>query len=98
MPRRDTCTYEPSCDVGSSPGCGTLETVRFAGTLAVAQPPMIGLVPLVTHAIGTSSTIAVTLSSDSESTVANSASGFSSTAGYLMLTRSNVSPRLTTNE
>src|SRR6266576_1573316 len=97
MPSRDTCTKLPDCVVGSSPGPGNAVMTRDAGTLAVVHPPMMGLLPLVRQGIGTSRMIDVTLSSESESTVANSASGFNSTAGYLMLTKSNVSPKLTTN-
>ena len=73
------------------------DATRVIGTLAVVHPPMIEPLPCVRHAIGTSRMIDVTFASASESVVANSASGLSSVAGYLMLIRSNVSPRLTTN-
>jgi hypothetical protein len=98
MPRRDTCTSSPLAALAPvRPAAGEAITLRFIGTLAVVHAPMMSPLPSVRHAIGISRTIAVTFLSPSESTDANSASGLSSTAGYLMLTRSNVSPRLTTN-
>jgi hypothetical protein len=82
--------------VGSRPAVGVEDTTRDIGTLAVVQPPTMSPLPSVRHGIGTSRMIDVTFASASESWVAVSAAALSSTAGYLMLTRSNVSPRLTT--
>ena len=82
-------------DYVTNPTLPALLEVLFGGA-GVKAPTMVPL-PSVRQAAGTSRMNDVTFASASESVVANSASGLSSVAGYLMLTRSNVSPRFTTN-
>ncbi|MNT78286.1 hypothetical protein D3C72_2175070 [compost metagenome] len=65
--------------------------------LAVVQPPMTGSAPAVRQAVGTSISMAVTFFLARSSLAADSAFAANSVAGALMLIKSNVSPKFTTN-